>query len=64
MPETKPTADNPIQVAANTFSDVLFTPEIAPEPAPVPAGAPLEDPQAGGRYLRDPITGALTVNPN
>jgi hypothetical protein len=33
------------------------------DPAPSPP-AVLEEPQAGGRYLRNPITGALTPNPD
>lgn len=32
-------------------------------PAPAPAPAVLEEPRAGGNYLRDAITGALTLNP-
>ena len=50
-------------------------PEIAPakETAPPEAATPiaatpdvpavLEEPQAGGHYLRNPITGALSANP-
>jgi hypothetical protein len=30
-------------------------------PAPTPAAVP--EPATGGNYLRDPITGAITLNP-
>jgi hypothetical protein len=56
------TDTSPVEPAVDEFSGMLFAPEPMPEPAP-PATA-LEEPQAGGRYLRDPVTGALSVNPD
>lgn len=34
----------------------------APEAPPLPAVLP--EPKAGGNYLRDPVTGALSLNPD
>lgn len=38
---------------------VTNTPAGAPQPPAV-----LEEPQSGGHYLRDPVTGALSRNPD
>lgn len=40
----------------------LPLPEIDLPGAPLPAELP--EPKAGGNYLRDPVTGALTLNPD
>lgn len=37
--------------------------EMATEPSRIQP-AELPEPRAGGNYLRDPVTGALTSNPN
>lgn len=48
----------------------MATKDISPETdAPVPTPAPalppvLPEPKAGGNYLRDPVTGALSLNPD
>ena len=40
-------------------------PQAASEPKAAPAlPAVLPEPKAGGNYLRDPVTGALTLNPD
>ncbi len=37
-------------------------PVLAPDPVQS-SPVVLEEPRAGGNYLRDPVTGALTLNP-
>lgn len=37
--------------------------QTSAQPAPPTAPVQFEEPRAGGNYLRDPVTGALTPNP-
>jgi len=37
---------------------------VSPAPDIYQLPAVLQEPRAGGNYLRDPVTGALTLNPD
>ena len=57
-------ATKPDDTTAAADGAQATAPQASADSAQPLESAALEEPQAGGRYLRNPITGALTANPD